>query len=496
MTVRKLTFAILFSVVSFALSAQDAAMAPYRSFTPKDQTEIGIDLGVPLVVGDIDTKIGFGGGVHVRKALDHIFSIRAGILYAKGKNENAEGPTTTSDLSWFSGDAQMVVALNNFRFDKPVRKILLNGFIGVGVDNFSTDYVGVTQAGTTSTTGKLDATTNFHVSGGVGIAFRVSPKFNIGIENTTYVVFGKNSDLLDSDQNVRTSDQSSVTSFRDLLHYPHLSLNFNIGGKNKDGSMKSEPLYWANPLAQVSDAITALEARPIYDPTDTDADGIIDAIDEEDNSPAGARVDTKGVSLDSDGDKVLDYQDKEPYSPPGYRVDAMGVAQVPKPISEADVNRIVDAKIAAIKFPEPKGGDWFLPMVTFNDNRYDLRYSEYEKLYQVATVLKLNPALKVVVIGAADKRGSEQYNNVLSYNRAKAAIDFLVAQHGIARERLILNWVGEGSTIVPEEGSIMQNRRVEFRVAKGETEMARPEGKEAGKTSKKGSFKGNKDAGY
>ncbi|MEN9416303.1 MAG: hypothetical protein RLZ62_2607, partial [Bacteroidota bacterium] len=31
-----------------------------------------------------------------------------------------------------------------------------------------------------------------------------------------------------------------------------------------------------------------------------------------------------------------------------------------------------------------------------------------------------------------------------------------------------------------------------FHVAKGETEMARPEGKEAGK----GSFKGNKDAGY
>jgi hypothetical protein len=44
----------------------------------------------------------------------------------------------------------------------------------------------------------------------------------------------------------------------------------------------------------------------------------------------------------------------------------------------------------------------------------------------------------------------------------------------------------------------LQNRRVEFRVAKGETEMARPEGAEAGKPApaKKGSFKGNKDAGY
>jgi len=470
-------------------------MAPYRSFTPKDMWELGIDLGVPIVVGDLDSKVGFGGGLHVRKALDHIFSIRAGVLYAQAKNEDAavgSSPVRTSDLTWISGDAQVVLALNNFRFNKPVRKILLNGFAGVGFNNFSTDYTNVAQVSAPSTS-TLDATTNLHISGGVGIAFRVSPKFNIGLENTTYVVFGKRSDLLDSDQNIG----DNVTTFRDLLHFPHLSLNFNLGGKNKDGSMKSEPLYWANPLAQVSDAITALEARPIYDPTDTDGDGIIDAIDDEDNSPAGARVNTKGVALDSDNDKVPDYNDKEPYSPPGYSVDANGVANVPKAITESDVNRIVDAKIAAIKFPAPSGGDWFLPMVNFNDNRYDIKYSEYEKLYQIASVLKLNPNLKVVAIGATDKRGPEGYNNVLSYNRSKAAIDFLVSEHGIARERLILNWIGEGTSIIPVEGSNMVNRRAEFRVAKGETEMARPEGAEAGKTSKKkGSFKGNKDAGY
>ena len=66
------------------------------------------------------------------------------------------------------------------------------------------------------------------------------------------------------------------------------------------------------------------------------------------------------------------------------------------------------------------------------------------------------------------------------------------SQHGIDRSRLILNWAGEATAIVPVNGSNAANRRVEFRVAKGETEMARPEGKEAGK----GSFKGNKDAGF
>jgi OOP family OmpA-OmpF porin len=485
MTVRKLTFAVLFALVSFALSAQEGApTGTYRTFSPVDQWELGVDLGVPFIVGDVDSKFpGFGGGLHVRKSLDHIFSVRFGAGYLKAKNEQ---DAAKSDNTWISGGAQLVVALNNFRFNKPVRKILVNGFIGLGINNYKTKYENIQQSNAAST-GELDGTTNAHIELGGNISFRINPRFNISLEHTVYSVFGKGADLLDSDENV----DRGVTTYRDILHYPHVSLNFNLGGMDKNGMKKAEPLYWANPMSMVGDAIAALEARKIYDPTDTDGDGIIDEIDEEDNSPANARVDTKGVTLDSDADKVPDYKDKEPYSPPGYEVDADGVAKVPKYTTEAEVNRIVDAKIAAIKFPEPEN-DWFLPMVNFGDNRYDIRYSEYEQLYQVATVLKQNPSLKVVAIGNTDARGSEGYNNVLSYNRAKAAIDFLVTTHGIARDRLILNWAGEGSALVPVNGSSLANRRVEFRVAKGETEMARPEGPEAGK----GNFKGNKDAGY
>jgi outer membrane protein OmpA-like peptidoglycan-associated protein len=499
MKVRKLTFAFLFASLSLALYAQQpAATPPYRSFTPSDQWEVGLDLGVPLVFGDIDPKVGFGGGLHVRKSLDHIFSIRGGILYAKGKNEQTDAATsvtTSSNLNWFSGEIQGVAALNNLRFNKPNRKILLNAFLGVGLNSFSTDYKHVLLAGATAPAdGSLASTTNFHTSVGANISFRITPRFNISLEHTVYILFGRRADLLDSDENIG----QSRTTYRDLLNFPHISLNFNIAGKAKDGSNKVEPIYWSNPLGQVSDAITALEARPIYNPTDTDGDGIIDDIDQEKNSPAGARVDSKGVTLDSDGDKVPDYKDKEPFSPPGFPVDAMGVAQVPKAITENDVNRIVDAKIAAIKFPTPKPTVWFLPMINFADNSYDVKYAEYDKLYEVASVMKANPDLKVVVTGGTDKRASEKYNNVLSYNRAKAAIDFLVAQHQIPRDHLILNWIGEGSPLIPVDGSNRLNRRVEFRVAKSETEMGRPDGPEAGKAGpkSKASFKGNKDAGY
>jgi OmpA-OmpF porin, OOP family len=487
MMVRNLSLALLLSFAYMSVQAQDAK--PYRSLTPADQWELGVDLGTPMIVGDIDAKFpGFGGGLHVRKAFDHVFSFRANALFASMKNENTGTNAASSETSWKSGSAQVVMTVNNLRFDKPFRKIDFNVFGGLGFQSFNTTAKNVVlSGGSTANEAKFDGTSPL-LEVGAGLAYRVSPKFNIGLEYTFAQTFGKDGDLLDGDENAG----STTTTYRDAFHWPHLSLNFNLGGKDKAGNKKSEPLYWANALGTTSDAITALEARPIYDPTDTDGDGIIDAIDDEDNSPAGARVTTKGTTLDSDGDKVADYKDKEPYSPPGYAVNADGVAQVPKAITEADVNRIVDAKIAAIKMPSPKASEWFLPSINFNDNRFNVRYSEYEKLYQVATVLKNNPDLKVVAVGNTDARGSEGYNNVLSYNRAKEAVDMLVSQYGISRNRIILNWAGEGSKLIPGAGSNASNRRVEFRVAKGETEMARPEGKEAGK----GNFKGNKDAGY
>jgi outer membrane protein OmpA-like peptidoglycan-associated protein len=106
--------------------------------------------------------------------------------------------------------------------------------------------------------------------------------------------------------------------------------------------------------------------------------------------------------------------------------------------------------------------------------------------------MKENPDLKVLVAGYTDKTASDTYNNVLSFNRAKAAVEFLVNNHGIARQRLILNFGGENENLVPSSGSNFMNRRVEFRVAKNEKDMDRPAGPDAGK----GKFSGSKDAGY
>jgi hypothetical protein len=60
---------------------------------------------------------------------------------------------------------------------------------------------------------------------------------------------------------------------------------------------------------------------------DTDQDGVIDAIDQEPNTPPDVPVDTKGRTLDSDKDGVADYKDLEPHYTlrAGERVNEDGV---------------------------------------------------------------------------------------------------------------------------------------------------------------------------
>jgi OmpA-OmpF porin, OOP family len=494
MIVRKIALAtLLFASFCFNSFGQEMAKSTTTKsgiWSPSDKWELGIGAGLPLVIGDLDPKIGIGANAHLRKSLDHVFSVRGNLNYAKTKSEDTRY-ARTADMTWLSGSGHVVITMNNLRFNKPHRRILVNAFGGLGVHQFKSDYTGVNNAAgvTTGTTESTNAQTEF----GVELSIRLSSKLNVSLAHTMFSAFGKGADGLDGDYNYTIP----VTTYRDNLHYPHATLNFNIGKKAaKDGSLKSEPLYWVNPMSAFQDAIAGLDARPVYDPTDTDGDGVIDATDQEKDTPAGARVDARGVTLDSDADGLADYKDKEPFSPIGYKVDGMGVAQIPKEpkLTDADVNRMIDAKLANFKLPSQKGlVDWFLPMIHFGLDQYSISKGEYEKLYQVSTVMKQNPELRVVVAGHTDKSSSNRYNNVLSYNRAKAAIDFLVNQHGISRDRLILNYGGEDTSLVPTNTANYINRRVEFKVASGESEMGRPEGPNAGSG---GRFSGNKDAGY
>ena len=114
-----------------------------------------------------------------------------------------------------------------------------------------------------------------------------------------------------------------------------------------------------------------------------------------------------------------------------------------------------------------------MPAVYFDADSDNLRAKELGTLVNIAQVIKSNPNMKFVVTGHADMSGSEDYNNKLSYRRAKVVTDYLSNDLGVSRSSLILNWKGEGANLTTAQDEV--NRRVEFRVATNETEQAPPE---------------------
>lgn len=378
----------------------------------------------------------------------------------------------------------------------------------------------------------------------VGVSRKISKRFNIGLEHQLLL---SDNDYLDGVKFRTALDQTNNV---DVGHYTNVRMGFNLGNFSK----RTEPLYWLNPMGPVFSDIADLKARPQLDLNDDDGDGVLNLLDQELDTPEGCLVDTKGITLDSDGDGIADCKDKEPFSPPGYPIDEFGVAQIDKEkiLTEEDVITIIKnnchlcqnvgygqipagqpgavGNYSGTNVPNTTGtpgninntygtivntgcGNWFLPMLHFDLDKYAIRPESYPKLHQIATVMKNCPDMCVTAHGHTDVRNSNRYNRVLSYNRAKMVIDYLVANYGIDRSRFKLMFGGEDSPLIPhlkdnhytnEEEELMQfiNRRVEFRVCNIEdVDMPRPEGPPAGVnsygSSRPGSkYKGHKNSGF
>ena len=112
-----------------------------------------------------------------------------------------------------------------------------------------------------------------------------------------------------------------------------------------------------------------------------------------------------------------------------------------------------------------------LPMrVAFGYGAKRVTPSEARNLRKVLTVLKSDPAIRMLqVVGHTDERGGPEENLALSQERAQAVVDWLVA-HGIAQSRL--QAIGRGASEPRVDGQSKAawraNRRVQFIVTETE----------------------------
>ncbi len=115
--------------------------------------------------------------------------------------------------------------------------------------------------------------------------------------------------------------------------------------------------------------------------------------------------------------------------------------------------------------PMETGVTVVLKNIFFDFDKFDLLPESQVELTRLVDLLKKNPRMNIEIGGHTDNKGSKEYNQVLSENRAKAVYTYLV-QHGIDKSRLSYKGYGLEKPIDTndtEEGRA-NNRRTEFKV--------------------------------
>lgn len=103
--------------------------------------------------------------------------------------------------------------------------------------------------------------------------------------------------------------------------------------------------------------------------------------------------------------------------------------------------------------------------VFFDVDKSTLRPESVQELDKLTDIMRNNPNLKIELSGHTDSDGDDKHNMILSDNRAKAVVDYLIAK-GINPNRL--TWKGYGETMPIEPNDTpehkQQNRRTEVKI--------------------------------
>lgn len=310
---------------------------------------------------------------------------------------------------------------------------------------------------------KTSMTTETIVPVGIGVKYRISRRFDLFFEHTHRFTF---SDKLDA-----TVSGSSNDSYG----YSALGLTFKIG-KHKEST------EWINPFQALNSKLDDIETNIEGLTVDSDGDGVSDLFDKEPNTPADVAVDGSGRALDVDGDGVPDYLDADPFTPKGARVDESGRELdsdgdgvpdsqdlEPNTAAGALVNfqgKTITPELIGIDESSTSSkivGGANLMSIYFKVNSSRIDYwSSYDKLAEVAKLMKNNTGVKVKVVGHADRTGAEDYNKTLAEKRAQAAVDHLVKVYGLDAGRFSVESAGQGQPLSKTDDALNINRRVDF----------------------------------
>lgn len=429
---------------------------PYPA-KPRNQWELGFGVGPSFIIGDVNSNIGFTGNISLRKALGHVISLRGSLAGMRNSGSPSVYGLNIGQVAYknnaYALGFDVIASLNTssyYRGNPKTNIYVLGGYSLIatraqyqtpggaqpgGYNIFYGQRAGQVNTQDGLITTLFGATINNRKSYallhglnlGAGMAFKVNDRMNVAVEQK-FIITGPGYDYLDAWQEGNRNDFFSNTTFR---------VNFNIGNSAK----KVQPLYWINPNNFVYSELNSPKHMKLPKTVlpDGDKDGVTDQFDMEPNTPAGAPVDTHGVSKDTDGDGVPDYRDKELLTPQKcFPVNNDGIGNCPEPACCKEIKDMM-ANMKTVE-EKPTCNIGALPSVQFKGST-KLSKDAQAVLSAAATKLRANPTCNVKVIGygATSKSAQQQ-----SWERVNAVIKYLVEKQGIAEGRLLFVYAQDG----------------------------------------------------
>ena len=177
----------------------------------------------------------------------------------------------------------------------------------------------------------------------------------------------------------------------------------------------------------------------------------------------------KSTNTDENGVYILHVKKNKEYEIFGQKEMYFSQTEIVN-TSDFDRNTTLFVKLEICLEKADCGGSLKLKNIKYDLDKYFIREDAKPELNRLVQFMLDNPNVKIEVASHTDSRGSASYNQSLSQNRAKAAVDYVVSQ-GIERYRItgigygeikLLNECADG--VQCSETAHQLNRRTEMKV--------------------------------
>ncbi|WP_339886789.1 OmpA family protein [uncultured Flavobacterium sp.] len=303
---------------------------------------------------------------------------------------------------------------------------------------------------------------NIQAHGGLGYSFMTSNNFD-GEDNMANVLIGLTGQYKLSEKVALNADFTMINNIRQHYTFDGASGFGNLpDDRGFNGTLYNATLGlsiylgsndmhadWAYEMqderqAEMEDRMAEIETMM----NDTDRDGVPDYLDVENNTTNGVAVDAKGRAIDLNNNGIPD--ELERYVEAKTK-EAVAVSNGTNGSSGGRAN----------KSPLELINQGYIN-IFFDTDSFDPKSSSTNDLYFVINYLRDNPSASAEIIGTADTRGTNEYNQKLSAKRAER-VKSIVEKAGIDGSRMTIVPQGEAN-LGDGSANLSLVRKVTFKI--------------------------------